>query len=354
MDRRKKQTQIILRMNNFKNTLRATVIVFLLSGYTLAQTHTFELFEDVVYATPKDFELTMDIYVPETGKDSYPVLVIWHGGGWLINSNEIMDDMSAYMASKGEYIVCNVNYRLLGDLDNTTTMNEIVEDVFGSLLWIKVNIEQYGGNPLKIAITGDSAGGHLSSMVLTHGDKLESDGFDGDSFGFNPSWLPEGKTAEEVAMENGLEVQAAVISYGAFDLHQASLYGFETEANGFWRWGGAKARGLFGNNYNATDHEERYRAVSPIYSIPEASERQLPPQFHHVGSNDGTTTPASILAYVDQLKAKGQPVTVEVIEGKNHAYLDSGCNEFLGSCFDEDAIPILDKILVFLDEELDN
>ncbi|HAN79268.1 MAG TPA: alpha/beta hydrolase, partial [Bacteroidales bacterium] len=58
-----------------------------------------------------------------------------------------------------EYIVCNVNYRLLTANDNTTGMNEIIEDAFGAVLWVKENIKQYGGNSAKIAVTGDSAGG---------------------------------------------------------------------------------------------------------------------------------------------------------------------------------------------------
>ena len=40
-----------------------------------------------------------------------------------------MDAMSEYIAEHGEYIVCNMNYRLLVDQENTVTMDQIVEDV---------------------------------------------------------------------------------------------------------------------------------------------------------------------------------------------------------------------------------
>lgn len=105
-----------------------------------AQNSTYQVQKDIVFASPEGFDLTMDIYTPDTDKEQYPVVVIWHGGGWLINTNEIMDEMSQYLAEIGEFVVCNVNYRLLGDQNNTVTLNEIVEDVFGSLLWIKANI----------------------------------------------------------------------------------------------------------------------------------------------------------------------------------------------------------------------
>ena len=110
------------------------------------------------------------------------------------------------------------------------------------MLWIKHHIEQYG-DPNRIGITGDSAGGHLSSMVLTHGRMLESDGFEGNSFGFTPS--DESKTAEEIAVEDGLKVQAAVISYGAFNMLDRATCRFETTANGFWAWAGVTPRNFW-------------------------------------------------------------------------------------------------------------
>ena len=67
--------------------------------------------KDVLWASPDAFDLTMDIYTPTPGKDSYPVLLIFHGGGWLINNKGIMDQASKYLASNSEYVICNVDYR---------------------------------------------------------------------------------------------------------------------------------------------------------------------------------------------------------------------------------------------------
>ncbi|HEY9117208.1 MAG TPA: alpha/beta hydrolase, partial [Roseivirga sp.] len=128
----------------------------------VAKKHEFELKKDIVFASPEGYDLTLDVYTPGTGKSSYPVLVIFHGGGWLMNTKAIMDEMSAYVASNAEYVVVNVNYRLLSAQNNTVTMNEIVEDVFGAVLWVKDNISSYKGNPKEVAVTGDSAGGHLT------------------------------------------------------------------------------------------------------------------------------------------------------------------------------------------------
>lgn len=312
------------------------------------------VYKDIQFAKPDNFPLTLDIYVPKTGKKSYPVLVIYHGGGWLINDNSIMNDFATTIARDGDMVVANMNYRLLVDQNNSVTMNQIVEDVFGGLLWVKEHIAQYGGDPARVAITGDSAGGHLTAMILLRGRQLESDGFAGDSLGFNPSYLPAGKTAEQVAQEDGLKVQAAVLSYAGFDLYtRAALGNFETDKNSFWKFANAEARGLFGNDINVNDNADYYKAVSPIYFVPKASEYKLPPQFVHVGSLDTATPPAAAQRYVDLLKAAKQPVEYKVYPNKNHAYLDNGCN-WAGSCFERDALWPMADIINFLNKTLKN
>ncbi|MCB0546258.1 MAG: alpha/beta hydrolase [Phaeodactylibacter sp.] len=311
--------------------------------------HTSKVAKDIVWASPGGFDLTMDIYTPDTGKKKYPVLVIFHGGGWLINNKSIMDQMAQYVAEHGEYVVCNVNYRLLVDNGNTVTMDQIVEDVFGAVLWIKENIKKYKGNKGQVAVTGDSAGGHLASMVTVMGRRLSSTGFAEEPLGFNPTYLPRGRTAEKVARKDGLEVQAAIISYGAFDLYQACLGDFETPSNFFWQMGGAQARRIFGEPFNAEENPERYKAVSPIYHIPKANQRKLPPQLLTVGSKDNLTTPESVKMYRDKLKEAGQPVEYWEYEGRPHAFLDSGANPFLGTSFEQDAPEAIDRMIAFLD-----
>ena len=316
-----------------------------------AARHPVKVHRAITFASPAGHPLTLDIYVPQTGKPSYPVLVIYHGGGWLMNNNSIMDDLAMAMASQGELVVANMNYRLLVDQNNRVTINQIVEDAFGGVLWVKDHIAHYGGDPQRVAVTGDSAGGHLAAMIVLRGRQLQSDGFAGESLGFNPSYLPAGKTAEQIAREDGLKVQAAIISYGAFDLIEVAQEGFETSSNTFWQLSQAEARGLFGNHINAKDQPAHYQAVSPIYWVPKASAYRLPPQFVHVGSEDKATPPAAAQAYVDLLKAAGQPVEFKVYPGKNHAYLDKGCN-WVGSCFATGALWPVEDMIGFLRKTL--
>ena len=308
--------------------------------------HSFDVVKDIEWAKPKGFSLKMDIYVPKTGKKSYPVIIIYHGGGWLVSPKEIMNDMSEYLATHSEFIVCNVQYRLLGDNANTTTMNDIVGDVFGAVVWVKENIKGYKGDPSKIVVTGDSAGGHLAEMVVIAGNNLGSEGFSKNSLSFIPTYLPKGKTAEDIKKKNGLSVQAAMISYGVFDIYTSALGGFETSSNRFWEYANAKPRGMFGDSINLKDNPEYYKAVSPLYNIPKASQQKLPPQFVMVGTKDRLVTAAQ--QYVKALQEAGQSVEYWEYEGRPHGFLDRGVNQNAGTSFVKDGAPAVDKMIAFL------
>lgn len=310
--------------------------------YTLAR--------DIQWAAPDGFALTMDIYTPTSDQPAYPVLMIFHGGGWLLNDNSIMDQAAAYIATNADYVVCNVNYRLLADQENTVTLDQIVEDAFGAVLWVQENIARYQGDPSRLAVTGDSAGGHLSAMIVNSGDKLDSRGYSPDTIAFNPSYLPPGKTADQIAADGGIKVQAAILSYGGFDLYRTSLDGYEGWANPFWLLAGVRPRGLFGNGFDATTQPDLYKGVSPIYNIASRQERAFPPQLLTAGSEDLLVTPASVKEYQRQLEAAGHPTIYWEYQGRNHAFLDSGSSFLLGSSFEQDAPEALDVMIDFLDQ----
>ena len=303
-----------------------------------------------MWASPDGFDLTMDILTPKSGKEFYPVVVIFHGGAWLIRDKSIMDQMSKYLVTNSEYVVCNVNYRLLADNGNTITLNQIIEDVFGSILWIKENIINYKGDNTKLAVTGDSAGGHLSAMIVNMGTKLSSHGFTSTPLGFNPTYLPEGKTAEEVAEENGLEVQAGILSYGSYDLYATSLKGFEKMKNLFWLISGSLPRGIFGKSFNVVDNPEMYKAVSPSLNIPNSSELKLPPQLLTAGSKDKLVTPHSVKTYKKNLESLGHHAEYWEHQDRGHAFLDSNSNGFLGNKFEKNAPQALDVMIRFLNK----
>ena len=311
----------------------------------------YELSKDIIWASPRGHDLKMDIYTPGSGKDIYPVLILFHGGWFLINSRNIMSDASSYIVSASEYVVCNVDYRLLGDLNNTVTINEIIEDAMGAVLWIKENINKYKGDPTKIAVSGDSAGGLLATMILTQGQNLKSGGFNGSSLSFKPSYLPKNKNAEDIARDHGMEVQAAIINYGVFDLYDQVINGLETSNHGFWVLANVKPRGLFGPGITVNDHPEWYKQVSPMHTVPNAGEKKLPPILFTVGTKDLVTPPQSIETFFNKLLLHGHTNMVYWLYlGKGHAFLDGGSNPAAGHRFESDAPQALDYMIAYLNK----
>ena len=306
--------------------------------------------KDIVWASPKGFDLTLDIYSPSKKEEAVPVLIIFHGGGWLVNNKSIMDQMAQYLATNSNYVICNVNYRLLADLDNSVTLNEIIEDAFGALLWIKENIANYGGDKNRIAVTGDSAGAHIAAMIVNSGKQINNKNNFPKSLKFTPTYMPEDKSIEEINLQNLMSVQASILSYGAFDIYSSAIYGLETSNNPFWFFSGTSPRGVFGEGYTYFTHPEMYKALSPVFNIPSREERVLPPQFLLVGSKDKLTTPEFVLDYKKELESEGHPVDFWIYQDKGHAFLDSGTNYFLGNSFEKDAPEALNRMIKFLDK----
>jgi len=320
-----------------------------LYGQQKSSSNEYTVNRDIEWASADGFSLTMDIYTPYTGRDVYPVLIIYHGGGWLANDKSIMDDMSQYMVKNGEYVICNVNYRLLKDQDNTVTMDQIVEDAFGALLWVRENIGQYGGDHDRIAVSGDSAGGHLAAMIVNAGPKLSESGLKEGTKGFNPTYVPNDMDLAELINNNWMEVQAAVLNYAALDIYALAKRGYEEQNNVFWQGAGVEPRGIFRDEYSVESNPELYKAVSPVHTIPNASKRKLPPQLLTIGTEDELIPPAQIREYARLLEEAGHPVQYWEHEGRPHAFLDSGKNERLGISFEDDAPEALDRMIRFLD-----
>ena len=95
----------------------------------------YNLTKDLIWCSPDGFDLTMDIYSPQRSEKPLPVIVMFHGGGFLIRRKEILNNMAQYIASNHDYVVCNVNYRLLQDQNNSVSFDELIGDSFGCLLY---------------------------------------------------------------------------------------------------------------------------------------------------------------------------------------------------------------------------
>jgi acetyl esterase/lipase len=89
-----------------------------------------------------------------------PVYVYFHGGGWTSGDKSALTKYCASQAVAG-MVVVNVNYRMATKFQ----MAHMLEDANAALGWIVANIAGFGGDPERIVLGGDSAGGQIAALV---------------------------------------------------------------------------------------------------------------------------------------------------------------------------------------------
>ena len=118
----------------------------------------------------------LDIYVPVSPGERRPVLLQVHGGAWMMgHKSEQAQPLLHRMVELG-WVGVSINYRLA---PRDAYPAQII-DVEKAIAWVKTHIEEYGGDPDFIVVTGGSAGGHLSLLTgLTPGHPDGQVGFEG-------------------------------------------------------------------------------------------------------------------------------------------------------------------------------
>lgn len=98
-----------------------------------------------------------------------PVAVFIHGGGWTRRDKDMSRFMAPAWVAAG-YTVVSINYRLTRPGSTEPSERNIhpaqIDDCARALKWITANIQDYGGDPERIAIAGHSSGGHLAALLV--------------------------------------------------------------------------------------------------------------------------------------------------------------------------------------------
>lgn len=115
----------------------------------------------------------LDLFLPK-GKKDYPVVVLVHGGAWMVGDNRccgLYSSVGEHLARQGIGVALP-NYRLSPAVKHP----EHVEDVARAFAWVNQNIAKAGGDPQRIYLVGHSAGGHLVSLLATDPQYLRAVG----------------------------------------------------------------------------------------------------------------------------------------------------------------------------------
>src|SRR4051794_18180906 len=100
-------------------------------------------------------------YVPVSEPDGLPVLVYFHGGGWVIGDLDLNDATCRRIANLGEWIVVSVDYRLAPEHRYPAAL----DDCWRSTVWVHEHAAALGGTPSLVFVGGSSAGGNLAAAV---------------------------------------------------------------------------------------------------------------------------------------------------------------------------------------------
>ncbi len=255
--------------------------------------------QDIVYAQPGVKPLKYDAYIPD-GARNLPGIVIIHGGGWRMNCEDVMSGMARELARDGKYVVFSIDYRWIGTADGDAvpnTMDQLIGDCYGAILHIIEHAADYGLNPKKIAVTGDSAGGHLCACVANMVGLVGDGGFGVTPgvYEYMPTYMPQRMSVRK-ARKALAAIKAVAPNYGIFAVNDI-------------------------RNFVRDLPEAGQNALAPICNIPSPSER-LVPHWINRGTDDPIISEEATIAYQQALLDAGQRAEYVRVPGAVHAYYD--------------------------------
>lgn len=242
---------------------------------------------NVIFGRAGGRALHLDVHEPRdppTTGERRPALIQVHGGGWVLGFKDRQGQLlMRHLAQRG-WVCFNVDYRL----SPMATFPDHLVDVKRAIAWVREHADDYGIDADFIAVTGGSAGGHLTALTaLTAND---------------PAYQPGFESADT-------SVQAAVPFYGVYDF---------TNRNGVWPpevvpWFLAPIV----MKADLDEAPEAFAAASPLDQV----RADAPPFFVIHGDLDVLAPVEDARDFVQRLKAaSANPVYYLELHGAQHAF----------------------------------
>lgn len=225
-------------------------------------------------------EIPIRIYTPEVS-ENLPILVFFHGGGWVLGDLEAADPACRVVAASAGCMIVSVDYRLAPEHKFPAP----VEDAYAATCWVAKNAENIGGNPHKISVVGDSAGGNLAAAVSL------------------------------MARDRGQPSLASQIL-----IYPVTSYGFDTESYQLYKQGDCGLSyddmAWFWNHYLNQKSDGQNPYASPLLA-PDLT--NLPPAFIITAECDVLRDEGE--AYAAKLQSAGVPVKLQRYQGMIHGFV---------------------------------
>lgn len=225
-------------------------------------------------------DLPVRIYWPE-GSGPHPIVVFFHGGGWAICNLDTHDGACRGLTNGAGCITISVDYRLAPE----NKFPAAAEDAYAAVRWASEHGAELGGDPARLAVAGDSAGGNLSAVA-----------------------------ALMARDRGGPPIAFQVLVYPATDFAHDTPSHTEN-AEGYFLTS-AQVR-FYADQYLATEADRTNPYAAPMQA-PDAS--GLPPALILTAEFDPLRDEGE--AYGRKLEAAGVPVTIKRYDGLFHGFFN--------------------------------
>ena len=225
-------------------------------------------------------QIPVRVYIPREG-EVLPVLVYFHGGGWVLGDLDSVDSLCRSLANAADCVVVSVDYRLAPE----HKFPAAIEDAYSATKWTANSATSFNGDPRRIAVAGDSAGGNLAAAV---------------------SLMARDKHSPPIVFQ--------LLIYPATN-HAFDTTSYSDNAEGYWlskddmRW--------FWNHYLRDEEDGRNPYASPSRAADPSS---LPPAFVITAEFDPLRDEGE--AYAARLRECGVPVKVARYDGMIHDFVN--------------------------------
>lgn len=132
--------------------------------------------KELIYGRAHGSALLADIGYPENGED-LPAIIYVHGGRWRGGDRNYRQSLQVDQWADFGFFAMTIDYRLVGQ----TPAPAAYQDFLCAIRWVHAHAEEYGIDPDRVYVIGDSSGGHLAALAATLGDGPyeRSGGWDG-------------------------------------------------------------------------------------------------------------------------------------------------------------------------------
>jgi acetyl esterase len=224
-------------------------------------------------------QLAVRVYRPSGAQDRLPLVVNFHGGGWTIGSLDSTDWLCSNVALGTRAVVVSVEYRLAPD----HRFPAAAEDCYAALVDVVGRAVEFGADPDRSAVMGDSAGGNLAAVV---------------------SLMARDRSGPRIAHQG--------LIYPAVDLTMSSPSIDENAHAPIL----TKADCLAFRDHYLGDQDQKQPYASPLFAEDHAG---LPPALIQVAEHDPIRDDGR--RYASRLQAAGVPVRLTEYAGMPHGYV---------------------------------